>query len=139
MNGNGKILVVDDETPVAMMMVFLLSRAGFDAQAAMSAEKALRLAQTQVFDLITLDVSMPGCNGFELLRRLRRIPHLQQPIVIFVSGNATIEDQQRALDLGAVDYIHKPFEPTDFIFRIKSHASPKNNSAPVPASEVSAR
>jgi DNA-binding response OmpR family regulator len=139
MNGNGKILVVDDETPVAMMMVFLLTRAGFDAQAALSAEKALRLAQTQPFDLITLDISMPGCNGFELLRRLRRIPHLQQAVIIFVSGNATIEDLQRALDLGAVDYILKPFEPTDFIFRIKSHASPKNNFAPVPASEVSAR
>jgi DNA-binding response OmpR family regulator len=121
MNGNGKILVVDDETPVAMMMVFLLSRAGFDAQAAMSAEKAMRLAQTQVFDLITLDISMPGCNGFELLQRLRRIPHQQQAIVIFVSGNATIEDQQRAFEIGAADFIEKPFDAREFISRIHAH------------------
>jgi DNA-binding response OmpR family regulator len=64
---------------------------------------------------------MPGCNGFELLRRLRRIPHLQQPIVIFVSGNATIEDQQRALNLGAADFIEKPFEASGFVSRIFSH------------------
>jgi DNA-binding response OmpR family regulator len=134
--------VVDDEMPVAMMMVFLLSRAGFDAQAALSAEKAMRLAQTQVFDLITLDISMPGCNGFELLRRLRRIPHLQQPIVIFISGNATIEDQQRALDLGAADFIEKPFVAREFISRILFHARrerpasnfPDQNSNPNPQS-----
>ena len=99
-----KILVVDDQMAVALMIVFLLTRVGCQAEAALDAEKALRLAQTQMFDLITLDVDMPGVNGFELFRHLKQIPHLKETPVVFVSGNATIENQQHALDLGAADF-----------------------------------
>jgi len=67
-----KILVVDDQMAVALMMVFLLTRAGCEAQAALSAEKALRLAQTEAFDLITLDVGMPDLDGFLLFQKLRQ-------------------------------------------------------------------
>jgi DNA-binding response OmpR family regulator len=118
MNNKAKILVVDDQMAVALMTVFLLTRAGFDAQAALSADKALRLAQAQVFDLITLDISMPGLDGFELFVRLRQMPHLKETPVVFVSGNSTIENQQRALDLGAADFIEKPFDGREFISRI---------------------
>lgn len=121
MKANAKILVVDDQMPVAMMMVFLLTRVGCEAQAASSAEKALQLAQTEVFDLITLDVDMPGLNGFELFQRLKEIPQLREIPIVFVSGNATIENQQRCLDLGAVDFIEKPFDGRDFVSRIFSH------------------
>lgn len=130
-----KILVVDDETSVALMIVVLLTRAGCNAQTAWNAEKALRLAQNDTFDLITLDVNMPGANGFEICRQLKQIPHLRDTPVIFVSGNISKEDQQRALELGAVDYISKPFEVTDFIFRIKSHAKVKTHFVPTSVSE----
>jgi CheY-like chemotaxis protein len=115
-----KILVVDDQMAVALMIVFLLTRVGCQAEAALDAEKALRLAQTQMFDLITLDVDMPGVNGFELFRHLKQIPHLKETPVVFVSGNATIENQQHALDLGAADFIEKPFDTQDFLSRILS-------------------
>jgi DNA-binding response OmpR family regulator len=98
----------------------LLTRAGCDAEAALDAEKTLRLAQTEVFDLITLDIDMPGTNGFELFQRLKQIPHLAETPIVFVSGNSTIENQQLALDLGAVDFIEKPFEIQDFTSRILS-------------------
>jgi two-component system cell cycle response regulator len=114
-----KILVVDDEMAVALMMVFLLTRAGCEAQTASSVEKALRLAQTEAFDLITLDVDMP-VSGFELFQLLKKIPHLRETPVVFVSGNATIENQQRGLDLGAADFIEKPFDSSDFVSRILS-------------------
>ena len=61
---------------VALMMVFLLTRAGCEAQTALNAEKALRLAQAEMFDLITLDVEMPGLNGFELFQALEANPPL---------------------------------------------------------------
>ena len=115
-----KILVVDDQMAVALMMVFLLERAGCDTQTALNAEKALQLAQTRTFDLITLDVDMPGINGFELFLRLKQIPHLAETPIVFVSGNPTIENQQRGLDLGAADFIEKPFDTQDFLSRILS-------------------
>jgi CheY-like chemotaxis protein len=120
MRDKTKILVVDDQMAVALMMVFLLTRTGCDAQTALNAEKALQLAQTEMFDLITLDVEMHGINGFELFQRLKQIPHLRETPVVFVSGRATIENQQHALDLGAADFIEKPFDTQDFLSRILS-------------------
>ncbi len=115
-----KILVVDDQIAVVTMMRFLLTRAGCETQGALDAEKALRLAQAEAFDLITLDLEMPSLNGFQLLKRLKEIPHLAETPIVFVAGNASIENQQRGLDLGAADFIEKPFDTQDFIFRILS-------------------
>jgi CheY-like chemotaxis protein len=115
-----RILVVDDEMGVAMTMAFLLTRAGCEAETALNAEKTLRLAQTKAFDLITLDIDMPGSSGFDLLTHLRQIPHLKEIPVVFVSGNFSPENQQRALGLGAADFIEKPFDTQDFISRILS-------------------
>jgi len=127
MNGmkNGRrpkanILVVDDQMAVALMIVFLLTRAGCDAEAARNAEQALRLAQTRDFDLITLDVELPGTSGFEIYERLRKIPQLKDTPICFVSGRPTMENMQRAFDLGAADFIEKPFDTQDFLSRILS-------------------
>ncbi|HEY5233990.1 MAG TPA: response regulator [Verrucomicrobiae bacterium] len=120
MTAKAKILVVDDQMAVVTMMRFLLTRAGCETQGALDAEKALRLAQTQVFDLITLDLEMPGSSGFDLFTRLRQIPRLAETPIVFVAGNASIENQQRGLDLGAADFIEKPFDTQDFLSRILS-------------------
>ena len=120
MTAKAKILVVDDQVPVALMMVFLFTRAGCEAKAATNTEKALLLAQTEVFDLITLDVEMPGSSGFDFFRHLKQIPHLKETPVVFVSGNSSIENQQHALELGAADFIEKPFDTQDFLSRILS-------------------
>jgi DNA-binding response OmpR family regulator len=123
MSDKAKILVVDDETAVVMMLVCLLTAPGYDADAASNAEKALRLAQSKEFDLITLDVDLPGGSGFEIYRGLRQIPHLKETPIVFVSGNRTTENQRRAFELGAVDFIEKPFNAREFISRISSHVS----------------
>ncbi len=81
MSDKAKILVVDDQMAVALMMVFLLERVGCDTQTALNAEKALRLAQAGPFDLITLDVGMPDLDGFTLFQKLKLIPHLK--VLIF--------------------------------------------------------
>jgi CheY-like chemotaxis protein len=127
MSGKAKILVVKDQTSVAMMMVFLLTRAGCDVAAAWNAEKALQLAQAGGFDLIALDVSLPGMNGFELCRRLKQNPRLRETPVVFVSGQLDEGEGQRARELGAVDCIKKPFEAINFASRILSHVKPQND------------
>lgn len=120
MAGKMKILVVEDQPGVALMMVHLLTMAGWQADAALNGERALRMAQDADFDLITLEVNLPGSNGFELCRTIRQIPRHKHVSVIFVSSRNNEEDRQRAFDLGAVDYIEKPFDPQDFVARILS-------------------
>jgi len=120
MSDKAKILVVDDQMAVVTMLRFLLERAGCETQGALSAEKALRLAQAYEFDLITLDVGIPDLDGFRLFQKLRQISHAKDTPICFVSGNSSIENQQRALDLGAADFIEKPFDTQDFLARILS-------------------
>ena len=120
MNSKVKILVVEDETPVARMMAFILSRAGCEVETATNAEQAVRSVQAAEFDLITLDIDLPGGSGFEIYARFKKLPCWQNTPVVFVSGNSTIENQQLALDFGAVDFIGKPFDMGDFVSRILS-------------------
>ena len=120
MNRKVKILVVDDQIAVAAMIRFLLTRVGCETQGALDAKTALRLAQTQVFDLITLDVEMSGSSGFDLFMDLKQIPRLAETPIVFMAENASIENQQRGLDLGATDFIEKPFGTQDFLSRILS-------------------
>ncbi len=127
MTAKAKILVVDDQVAVTAMIRFLLARAGCETQGALDAEKALRLAQTQVFDLITLDLEMPDSSGFDLFMDLKQIPRLAETPIVFVAGNASIENQQRGLDLGAADFIEKPFDALEFVPRLLSHIKVKND------------
>jgi len=121
MTGRPKILVVDDQIAVAMMLVFLLSRAGFQVEAALTAKQAWHRAQAEPFDLITVDIGMPDLDGFSLVQRLRKIPQLRETPIIFVTGQATAEHRERALEMGAADFIGKPFGPHDFISRVRLH------------------
>ncbi|HZF01011.1 MAG TPA: response regulator [Methylomirabilota bacterium] len=79
-----------------------------------------------MFDLIVLDVDMPGMNGFEVCRQLKDNPFFQTPIV-FVSGRSLDQDVQRGLELGAVDYISKPFG-IEFAPRLLSHIKESENA-----------
>lgn len=121
MTGKTKILIVEDEMPVAMMMVSLLSHVGCDVQVASNGLKGMKLAKEEKFDLITLDVDLPGMNGFEICRELKQRHLSSRTPIVFVSGRSHEGDQRAGLELGAADYIIKPFEVTDFIFRIISH------------------
>ena len=120
-----KILIIEDQTSVAMMMTYLLTRAGCEVQAAHTAEQGMRLAQDGDFDLITLNMVLPGISGFEICRRRKQNPHLCDTPVVLVSGHPCEEDQRRAFELGAVDYIIKPFNAMGFASRILSWVKPK--------------
>lgn len=127
MTGKARILVIEDEPAVLMMMVSRLTQASCDVEVAWNAQTGMQKARTGDFDLITLEVDLPGMNGFEICSRLKGNSRLSDTPVVFVSWRDSLEDQQQGLELGAADYITKPFEMTDFIFRIISHAKPKND------------
>ena len=106
---------------MAMMMVYLLTQAGCETEVATTGKKAMQMAETGKFDLITLDVDLPDGNGFKICSRLKENPHLHDTPVVFVSGHPSEEYQQRTVELGAADYITKPFDALDFASRILSH------------------
>jgi cyclic di-GMP phosphodiesterase len=121
MTGKVKVLIVEDETSVAMTMRFLLGLAGCEAEIAATRARAIQMAQSGSFDLITLDINLQGANGFEICRELRQNPRLRNTPIVMVSGLCNLEDQQRGLNAGAVDYITKPFETFEFAPRLLSH------------------
>ncbi len=113
--------------PVAMMMTFLLARAGCETEVATTGANAMQKAQDGNFDLITLDADLPGgISGFEVCRRLKENPFFQTPVV-FVSGRPCPQDVRRGLELGAVDYITKPFG-VEFAPRLLSCIKHSNDS-----------
>ena len=116
-----RILIVEDDMPVAMMMLFLLTRADCEAKVATTVKRAMQLAQEEDFDLITLDVDLPDGNGFNLCSRLKENSRLCDTPIVFVTGRSCLEDQQHGLDVGAADYITKPFETFEFAPRLLSH------------------
>jgi DNA-binding response OmpR family regulator len=129
-----KILIVEDEAPVAVTMSFLLTRAGCVTEMASTRDEAIQMAQSSRFDLITLDVSMPNCSGFDLCTEIKHDPRLCHIPVVFVSGRCSLEDQQRGLEMGAADYIAKPFNSSEFVQRILTHIRVKRDDHAISAS-----
>jgi len=120
MNRRARILIVEDDTPFAMLMVELL-HSDCETEVATTGKMAMQMAEEGNFDLITLDVDLPDGNGFKLCSRLKEHPRLCDTPVVFVTGRSCLEDQQRGLDVGAADYITKPFETFEFAPRLLSH------------------
>lgn len=106
-----RILVVDDELFVRELLLEFLSAQGYDVSLADSGEKAVELMQTQPADLVLVDLKMPGINGIEALRQIKKIaPDI---LAIIMTGYPTIESSIEALRHGAYDYVIKPFKLDD--------------------------
>jgi DNA-binding response OmpR family regulator len=117
-----RILIVEDQPEALSVMVYLLTRAGCNVTTAQTGNEGWRLAREGPFDVITLDIDLPGISGFEICRRLKRNPRRRRTPVIFVSGRLGEEDQRLGLELGAAGYIGKPFDALTFAQQILSHA-----------------
>ncbi|HYG26377.1 MAG TPA: response regulator [Caulobacteraceae bacterium] len=127
MRGERHLLVVDDDDRIRTLIQEFLTRAGFRVTAAPDAAAAGRLMQTFDFDLIVLDVMMPGEDGFSFTRRLRSRSGDQTPVLILTARGHS-EDRIEGLSLGADDYLAKPFEPQELLLRIEAilrRAGPK--------------
>jgi len=132
MSFKAKILIIEDDTPVAMMMVHALSCAGCDALVANTGEKGMELARENKFDLITLDVDLLDISGFEICSELKQRHLSCHTPIVFISVRLCEKDRQRAFDLGAVDYITKPFDAMDFVSRILSCVKPEQPRHKIP-------
>ncbi|MEH2443478.1 hybrid sensor histidine kinase/response regulator [Nostoc sp.] len=123
----GIILVVDDNPANLQVLSSFLDQSSFEVWAARSGEKALqRLENDDLPDLILLDVMMPGIDGFETCKQLKSNPRVQDIPVIFMTALSETADKVKGLQLGAVDYITKPFQYEEVLVRIENHLKLRN-------------
>jgi len=118
---SGDILVVDDTAANVELLAYMLGEAGYQARSAANGELALRSVQARQPALILLDIRMPGMDGFEVCRRLKENALTRDIPVIFLSGLAHTTDKLKGFELGAVDYITKPFHNEEVLARVRIH------------------
>ncbi len=120
------VLLVEDDPKVAEVLAGLLQDDNITLSSAEDAAKALELTRETNFDLILLDLGLPGMNGFELLVQLKAAPKTESiPVIVLTAWNST-RDKVRGFELGAVDYLTKPFESAELRARVRSALRAKN-------------
>jgi len=122
-----KILVVDDDAAMRRWFTALLST-GYEVQTAEEGDSALNLAGSWQPDLVLLDIVMPGVSGYDICQQLKS-QHEQPPQVIMVSGKSKTEEQKRAFQCGADDYLIKPIDPAELRSRVQLHCRFRESQA----------
>ncbi len=115
-----RILIVEDEEDILELERYNLEREGYRVSAVMSGEEALRLVKSQEFDLIILDLMLPGLDGLEVCKRVKNNPETGETAIVMITAKGDEADIVTGLELGADDYITKPFSPRVLLARIKA-------------------
>ena len=115
-----KILVVDDEEDILELVRHNLAREGFEIRCADTGEKALKALKTEPVDLIVLDLMLPGIDGFDVAKQIKGDPRIQHIPIVMLTAKGSETDVVTGLELGAEDYITKPFSPRILIARIQA-------------------
>lgn len=125
------ILIIEDEKPISDIVKFNLEKEGFDVATAYDGKEGLSLAQSVEFDLILLDIMLPGMDGFEVCKKIRENSNVP---IIMATAKAEEVDKILGLEFGADDYITKPFSVRELIARVKANlrrtAMPVENNHP---------
>ena len=111
-----RILIVEDEKPISDLLRMSLTKAGYSCKCAYDGIEAADILEIERFDLILLDVMLPGADGFELMEYIRP---LEMP-VIFITAKNMVDDRVKGLRMGAEDYIVKPFEIIELLARVET-------------------
>ncbi|SBV97863.1 DNA-binding response regulator in two-component regulatory system with CpxA [uncultured delta proteobacterium] len=115
-----KILIIDDDNELFGLLVDYLQDEGFSCAHAPDAETGLKKSAESRFDIIVLDVMLPGVNGFEVLRRLRSSSHANAVPVLMLTARGEEIDRIVGLEMGADDYLGKPFNPRELVARLRA-------------------
>lgn len=126
-----KLLIIEDEPDLRELLSFTLSREGYDVMEAETAETALQMLDSTLPDLAIVDWMLPGMDGIELVKRLRRDDVTEDLPIIMLTARGEEPDKLKSFDVGIDDYITKPFSPRELLARIKAllkrSGTPENN------------
>jgi len=114
-----KIVLAEDEPQIARLIEFKLKKEGYEVTWKENGEEALEAIKAEKPDLVLLDVMMPVMGGYEVLRRLKEDENLKSIPVVMLTARAQERDVVKGIDLGAEDYITKPFHPAELLARVK--------------------
>ena len=117
---SSRILIIEDETSIAELEKDYLELSGFEVELEEQGDVGLERALNEDFDLLILDLMLPGMDGFEICNRVREVTYMP---IIMVSAKKDDIDKIRGLGLGADDYMTKPFSPSELVARVKAHLS----------------
>jgi putative two-component system response regulator len=121
-NGEKPLILVVDDSPVNLSSISALLKDHYRIKVANNGERGLKIASADPLpDLILLDIMMEGIDGYEVCQRLKADPKTAGIPIIFLTGKAEVEDEEKGLHLGAVDYITKPISPPIVLARVKTH------------------
>jgi two-component system phosphate regulon response regulator PhoB len=115
-----RILVVEDERDIAALVAYHLTKEGYRVRTAEGGAEALEAAMTDRPDLLILDLMLPGFSGYDVLAELRRRPELAEVPVIVLTARRDEADRVKGLELGADDYVTKPFSPRELVLRVSA-------------------
>lgn len=118
--GKGKILIVEDDRDIVEMVEYNLKQEGYETSHAYDGEKGIKLADKEKPDLIILDLMLPAIDGFEVCKALKRQQSTASVPIIILSAKSRETDKVVGLELGADDYVTKPFSPRELIARIRA-------------------
>lgn len=115
-----KILIVEDEKEIAELIAYSLKKEKYDVSIALDGETALKKLRETVYDLVILDLMLPGIQGLEICKIIRNNSNMQKTGIIIVTAKSEEFDKITGLETGADDYITKPFSPRELIARVKA-------------------
>ena len=117
---NKNILIVEDDKDIAKLVKYNLEKAGFSCQTTITGEEALDILDTQPIDLIVLDIMLPKMDGLETCKQIRQDPTFAMLPIIMLTAKGEEVDRVVGFELGADDYIVKPFSPRELVLRVKA-------------------
>ena len=115
-----RILVVEDEVDIAALIAYQLTREGFRVETAVNSDQTLSAIGREIPDLLVLDRMLPGVSGDQILRLLRKEPSTRGLPVLILTAKREQEDRIEGFELGADDYLTKPFSPKELVLRVRS-------------------
>lgn len=120
MNQRPRVLIAEDEETIVESLCFLMEKEGYEVSVATNGQTAITMIARDIPDMVLLDVMMPGCDGFEVVRAVRADPRTKSIPIMMLTAKTREVDRRKGLELGVDDFVTKPFSTRDVVSRVKA-------------------
>ena len=122
-----KVLIAEDEETIVESLSFLMEKEGYDVSIATDGQMAIAMIVRDLPDMVLLDVMMPGCDGFDVVRAVRANPQTRPVPIMMLTAKTREVDRRKGLELGVDDFVTKPFSTRDVVSRVKAMLAGEHN------------